>query len=407
VPTLPPDVSARYKKLAARGEKLKMSVRSSSTWILVSDQALYLGEPLERHPRSAITGIEIDRAGVGAGTLLFMAEAEPLARIDFQGSDRRLLLEVEKALAPRKKQVRILIEQDDYAPGETVRGHVEVEWPKAAPVRGIRISLIGTEDTTISISRGSGDDRSMTTYREQDTQVAEEWILLGGDGIGWFRSAKEALTTIFGTQTYPLLKAGRHRFPFKIKIPPDALPSYSGQHASVTYRIAAVVDVPLGFDRLYEGVLAVVEPRAAAVVPRTYEDDRPARGFFKKISADLRMGFEIRKVPYHYGERIRVRLRVENRSQKRIRRVRFSFFWMEYARAEGYDREQRKDVENFNIKFPDPSAEAHDYNLDIAVPAWPVPYQGRYSRVELWLSATLDIALAFDATLTVPIEIES
>jgi hypothetical protein len=406
VSDLPPAVSARYKSLAVRGEKLRKALRLETSWVLVTDRALYLGEPLERYSRDALTGIEFDRAGAGRGSMLFLAGAEPLTRIDFQGVERPLLAQIEKELAPRRKQVRILIDQDDFAPGETVRGHVEVEWPREAPVRGVRIGLIGTEDTEITVSRGSGHNRSRTTYAEHQTQVAEEWILFGGAGIGWFQAAKEALITILGTQTYPVLKAGKHRFPFKIRIPADALPSYSGRSASVKYRIYAVVDVPLGFDRVFEGVIAVVESRDATVIPRTTVDDRPARGFFKKISADLRMGFEIPRVPFHYGERIKVRLRVESRSRKRIRGARFTLFSMEYARAGGYDEECRKEIESFSIKFSDPEAESHDYVLDMAVPVWPVPFEGRYSRVELWFSATLDIALALDATLTVPIEIE-
>jgi len=403
---LPPDVESRYRELADRGEKLKTSARTSSTWVLLSDRALYLGDPLERYARRDITGIEFDRAGSGPGAMFFMSGSDVLARIDFEGPDRALLIPIEKALAPRRKLVRLLLDQEDYAPGETVRGHVEVEWPKASPVRGIRVGLVGTEETEIQISRGSGKNQSTTTYSEVDTQIAEEWILFGGERIGWLQAAKEALTSLFRRQGYEVLSAGRHRFPFKIVLPETALPSYEGTHATVKYRLYAVVDVPLGFDRLFEGVLTVVDPRERTVVPRTYEDERRAKGLLRKLSADLRMGFKITKAPYRFGETLQIRLRVENQSKKRIRSASFQLSAVEVARAQGYERETTSDVNTLVLKFPDPASENHDYQLNLPVPAWPIPYLGRHSRVDLWLSATLDVALGFNATISVPIEIE-
>jgi hypothetical protein len=129
-------------------------------------------------------------------------------------------------------------------------------------------------------------------------------------------------------------------------------------------------------------VIAVVEPRESMVVPGAYVSDRPAKGLMKPISADLRMGFQISPVPFHYGESLKVRLRVENRSKKRIRAARISLSSVENARADDYQRQTRKDLRNFTLKFPDPSAESQDYGFEIAIPAWPVPFAGRYSRVD-------------------------
>jgi sporulation-control protein spo0M len=399
---VPASIAPRYKELAVRGEKVKKVVRTSATWVLLTDQALYCGEPLQRYRRADITGIEFDRAGAEPGTMFFMSGSEPLARIDFAGSDRALLGQVEQAFLPRKKVVRLLVEQDDFAPGEMVHGIVEVDWPKTAPVRGIRVGLVGTEETEISVSY----QKSSTTFSEMDPQISEEWILFGGDRIGWGRAAGEALRAIFRKTNHPELAAGRHRFPFEIKLPADALPSYEGTHSKVKYRLYAVIDVPLGFDRIFEGILAVVEPREAKVVPVSYVSDQPAKGLMKSITADLRMGFQIRQVPYHYGENLNVRLRVENRSGKRIRAARIALSAVEDARADDYNRRIRTDLRNFALKFPDPAAESQDYAFDIAIPAWPVPFVGRYSRVDLWLSATLDIAWALNATIDVPLQIE-
>jgi arrestin (S-antigen)-like protein len=337
---------------------------------------------------------------------MFMAGSDVLARVDFSGQDRPLLLQIEKGLSPRKRVVRLFTEQDNYAPGEIVRGHVEVDWPKAAPVRGVRVGLYGTEEAEVTVTRGSGNDRTSTTYREVETQVAEEWILFGGDRIGWGQAAAEALRAIFRKQDYPELAAGRHRFPFEFALPDDALPTFRGDHATVDYRLYAVVDIPLGFDQVFNGSLTVVESRQANVVPGTHVGDQTAEGLFKSLSADLRMGFQISRVPYHYGESLKARLRVENRSKKRIKAARISLSSVEHARAGGYDRDTRTDLRKFTVNFSDPGAESHDYDFDIPIPAWPVPFAGRYSRVDLWLSATLVVARGFNATIEVPLEIE-
>src|SRR6185436_847915 len=147
--------------------------------------------------------------------------------------------------------------------------------------------------------------------------------------------------------------------------------------------------------------------RETTVVPVSFVSDQPAKGLLKPITADLRMGFQISPVDYHYGENLKVRLRVENRSGKRIRAARINLSAVEAARAGNYNRQKRSDLRSFTLKFSDPDAESQDYAFDIAVPAWPVPFVGRYSRVDLWLSATLDIARALNATLDVPLEIRS
>jgi hypothetical protein len=398
---VPSAVAPRYKDLAVRGEKVQGVFQTSRSWTLLTDRALYCGDPLERVRRADITGIEFDRAGSGTGTMLFLSGSEPIARIDFSAVERPVLARLEKAFQPRKKVVRLFVDRDAWAPGETVSGTVEVDWPRSSPVRGIRVGLVGTEETSVTVS----DGESSNTTRELDFQIAEEWILFGGERVGWSRAAGEALRAIFRKTNYPELEAGRHRFPFEIKLPEDALPSYAGTHAEVKYRLYTVVDVPLGFDRVFEGVLAVVEPRETTVVPVSFVSDQPAKGLLKPITADLRMGFQISPVDYHYGENLKVRLRVENRSGKRIRAARINLSAVEAARAGNYNRQKRSDLRSFTLKFSQPDAESQDYAFDIAIPAWPVPFVGRYSRVDLWLSATLDIARAMNTTLDVPLEI--
>jgi hypothetical protein len=402
---LPAPLAEQFQSLCARGEKLKRTIRTSSSWILLTDRALYHGDPLERVSREDVTGIEFDRAGAGPGSMFFMSDSTPLARIDFAGRDRAPLLDLEKAMAPRKRLVRLFLGQGDYAPGERVSGHVEIDWPTPSPVRGVRVGLVGTEATEITVTSGFGDHKSSTAYDEQDTLVAEEWVLFGGDRVDWVEAARETLSSLFGAQKHPVLPAGRHRFPFEIALPGDALPSYEGSHATVRYRLYAVVDVPLGFDRVFEGALTVVESREARIAARSTEADRRAQGFWKKLSADLTMGIQIKSSPYHYGEKLKVRLRVENESAKKIRSARLVLSAVESARAGQHNRDTTTELSNLVLKFTDPGAQNHDYEFTLPVPAWPIPFAGRYSRVDFWVSATLDVARGFDETLAVPIEL--
>jgi hypothetical protein len=307
---------------------------------------------------------------------------------------------------PRRREIRVLLDRDEYTPGQTVRGHVEVDWPRPRAVRGVRLALVGAEETRISVSRGSGKNRRTVTYTERDEIIAEEIILFGGPAVGDLQAVGEAFRRLVKPLDYPLLPAGRHRYEFDFRLPDDAPPSFEGSHARVAYELSARVDVPLGRDLSFEGLLPVVNPATLRIAPYRARGARPAEGFLRAFRAELGLDLELEGCRLLPGERLEGRLLVRNRSRKRIRGAGISLLGVERAEAAGHEREETFEIAKGYLPAPDPAAESQDILFGIRLEPCPVPYAGRYSRVDLVFAAELDIAMAFDARIEIPLEIE-
>lgn len=357
--------------------------------------SLYVGE--RRIRRDDVTGIEFDRRG----TLLFTGAEGVLARVDFRPAERRPLAAIAKALAPRRKSLGLFLDREAYRPGDTVRGHLELHWPKAAPVRGVRVGLYGAERTRITVSSGSGKHRSSRTYREEHTLISSEFEVFGGPPVGWWRATGEALKRLMGATDHPILTAGRHRWDFEFELPGDALPSFDGGHADVGYELYAQVDIPLGFDLTTEGVVFVGLAEGAEIAALKGRVER-SRGFLK---ADVDMKVVVEACRLEVGERLRGSIFVRNHSSKRIRGATIRLLALEEAQAEGRSRDVEHELNAGYLPAPDPASPEQDITFEIPVNG-PFPYRGRHSRLDYALEASLDTALGFDTTLRIPLETE-
>lgn len=302
-------------------------------------------------------------------------------------------------------KIRLYLDRDAYAPGETVRGRVEFDWPRARRVRGVRVALTGAEETVIRVSRGTGKNRRTHTYSETNPIVGEELILFGGPGVGTLKAMGEALTELFGSLDYPVLKAGRHKYPFEFALPPEALPSFEGTYATVSYRIDARVDVPAAVDMSFEGDVVVVPPRGLSIAPYKGKGRAAGGGLLKAFRADLDLDLRFDGCRLEPGARLEGRLLVRNRSGKKLRGATISLVGVEYAEAEGYEREDTFEVASGYLRAPDPAAPVQDVTFGIKLDPCPAPYAGRHSQVDLRLVAELDVALGFDAKVEIPLEI--
>ncbi len=358
--------------------------------------SLYIGE--RRLSRREVTGIEFDRRGA-RGALIFTGNDGVLARVDFLPAERRALLAIEKALAPRKKSLGLYLDRETYRPGDAVRGHVELSWPRTSPVRGVRVGFVGAESTRITVSSGTGKNRRSTTYREHRALVSREVDLFGGPPVGWWRATGEALNRILGVEDYPRLTAGRHRWDFEFHLPADALPSFEGTHAEVSYTIYAQVDVPLGFDLTSEGEVPVGIPEGAATAALKGRVDRSA-GF---LQADVDMKVYVDPCPLEVGERLKGRITVRNHSSKRIRGATIRLLGLEEAHAEGRTRDVEHEFNKGYLPSPDPSGAQQDITFEIPING-PFPYRGRHSRLDYAVEASLDTALGVDTTVRFPLE---
>ncbi len=306
---------------------------------------------------------------------------------------------------PTRRSLRLLLDRDSYAPGETVRGTVELLLPKPLRTRGIRVYLVGTEETEITVSRGSGRNRTSTTYRSQSGILSRGFVLFGGQPVGMMKALGEAIESLTHSLVYPLLPAGRHEYPFEFELPDDALPTWSGTHATVAYSIRAEVDVPVGPDLRFNGGLYVIPPESWTIAPGRRAERHVPGGLLASLQADVSTDFEFNGCPLGWKERLEGRLLVRNRSSKKIRGATISLLSVEHAEARGCVRNTTSVVLTGFFKTPDPAAAAHDITFGFVLDPSLAPYQGSNSRVVYWLQAELDIKFAGDPMIQVPLEI--
>jgi len=307
--------------------------------------------------------------------------------------------------AARRKALKLLLERESYAPGETVRGTVVLTLPKPLRTRGVRVYLEGSEETRISVTRGSGKDRRTVTYTSEDSIISQGFVLFGGQGVGTLKAVGETLKSMTGVLDYPLLAAGKYEYPFEFELPGDALPSWSGTHATVAYSLRAEVDVPVGLDLQFKGVLYVISPESWSIAPARRAERHVPGGLFGAFQADVSMEFEFKGCPLQWRERLEGRLHVKNRSPKKIRGATISLLAVEHAEADGYVRDTTSAVLEGFFKTPNPAGAEHEVTFGFVLDPGLAPYQGAHSRVVYWLQAELDIKLAGDPVIRLPLEI--
>jgi hypothetical protein len=309
-------------------------------------------------------------------------------------------------MAPGPRALQVLLEQQSYTAGETVRGTVELLLAKPLKTRGVRIYLTGSEETWIRVSRGIGENETTTTYRSSRTIVNQGLTLFGGNPVGPLQALGETLESVARSLPYPLLPAGRHRYPFQLTLPEDALPTWSGEHAKVAYSIQAEVDVPVGRDLRFDGILYVIAPDTWSIIPARRSERHLPGGLLGAFQADVSMEFEFRGCPLRWKERLEGKLRIRNRSQKKIRAATISLLSVESAEANGHTRDTTTTVLSGFFKTPDPSAPEHEIRFGFVLDPVLTPFQGASSRVVYWLEAELDVKFASDPVIRLPLDLE-
>ena len=270
------------------------------------------------------------------------------------------------------REIRVELPRDSYYTGEVVEGAVVVEATSEVPSRGLYVDFIGREET--KIERGSGKDRHV--YRSSRDLVA--WRLpLGAEG-----------------RVLP----GTHRHPFRFQIPPEALPSYQGPHASVAYRLTARLDVPLWLDTVWNGEVFVFYDRGSV---RTFQ--RPVR--FRSGGDGPEVYVELDGDRFFARELMGCRITLLRVGGARVRRVYTRLLGGEWAKADGteettwtYRHEVSVPIEAIRIGTP--------FAFEIPIPGdVQSSYRGTYSYCSYVLQVALDIAWGFDIVAQTPIVI--
>lgn len=270
--------------------------------------------------------------------------------------------------------IRVRLPRNAYYTGEVVEGEVEVETTREAPCNGLYLDFAGSEKT--EITRGSGEDSH--TYRSSGDLVA--WRLpLRGPGP---------------------IPPGAYRFPFRFQVPFDALPSYQGRHANVSYALTARLDVPLWLDTVWTGEVFVFYDR-----PSVRHVARPVRFRSGDAGSGPEVYVELDGDRFFARELIGCRITLTRLGDARVRRVYVRLLGQEWARADG----QEEFADTYRHEVPIPSEAVRlgiPFEFEIPIPAdVPSSYRGVHSYHSFALEVHLDVAWATDIVARTPIVI--
>jgi Arrestin (or S-antigen), N-terminal domain len=270
------------------------------------------------------------------------------------------------------RSIAVELPRSAYYTGDVIEGTVVVETTSEVSTRGLYVDFSGTEET--KITRGSGEHSR--TYKS--SAVFVHWRLpLRGEGS---------------------LPAGNHRFPFGFQIPIQALPSYAGKHANVTYLLAARLDVPLWPDAVWTSEIFVFYDRPSV---RTYA--QPVR--FRSGGQGPEVYVELDGDRFFARELIGCRITLLRTGDVRIRRVFTRLLGGDWARADG--QEETTETHRYEVSVPRERIRVGvPFTFEIPIPAdVPSSYHGTYSYHGYVLQVGLDIAWGFDIVAQTPIVI--
>jgi hypothetical protein len=269
---------------------------------------------------------------------------------------------------------RIIVQVDKpfYLPGQRIQGQVQLNFKDPTKIRSLEISFQGTED--VHFTTGAG--KSSRTYKATNPMVST--------GL-----------KLSGEATVP---AGSTNFPFTFDIPPDALPSYVGKCANVTWMLSARGDVPWGGDLKQDVSPIVVNNFYRPAVPVAFENT--------EVSPRIRL--ELTSNVYQPEETIEGKLVLLDAGN--IRAVRLQLFQTEHVTGKG----TMMGISNGNKAESMKIGEVLEWPRDNLLAAREVPfriplspmgscsYSGKYSSIVWSLDATLDIPHHGDIHLSAP-----
>ncbi|KAF0245454.1 MAG: hypothetical protein FD180_1573 [Planctomycetota bacterium] len=310
-------------------------------------------------------------------------EAVPVAALPMalpvDAPSRRKPLPPRPGRVPASGAFDLFLDQPAAFPGSNLTGVLRLHWPKEKPVRGVRLYWTGREQTRITV--GSG--KHQRTYREDHAWASYRIGFFGApDPLGFIGSVGDAMSSA----KHPVLKAGTWEYPFEFQVPAGAPAEYQGTHATVTWALEALVDIPRAFDLTARYPIRVI-PQGPATMPA--REGRSDGSVF--VRAWLNGG------NVGPGATVTGSFRVGNPSGKTIRWVNVRVLRLENAAAKGHTR-QAETVESA-IRFAGSQVRDMDVPFEIRLPPSFCPWTGRFSRLSYLVEVALDVAWAFDVNV--------
>jgi len=268
---------------------------------------------------------------------------------------------------------RLETDKQYYSPGEILNGIVHVELERGVKIRHLDVKLQGREKVTI------------------DPPVAMAPVAHKAH----YSSTNEMLNLALRFLDNAVLAPGEMKIPFQFQLPPNALPSFIGRYADVTWKLSATMDIPWRSD-LSETVYLRIWT-STSEPPALVELENPERS--PKLNLKLTTNI------YQPGENVRGQLTLLETGN--LRSVRVELVQTEDSTALGVftsaHRTANRTIQGFQLMREQftvgPPLEFH-----LTVPADSTSsYKGEYSMVYWNVLTTLDIPYSNDVQLCEPI----
>jgi hypothetical protein len=277
-----------------------------------------------------------------------------------------------------------------YITGEIIKGIVRLKLDKTVKARAVKLEIFGLEETRIYRRGMYSDTRSIKisyTYHDKN-YFLKSYIILH---CPQYDNDLE-------------LGPGNYAFRFEYKIPENALPSYMGRNASVSYKLVARVDVPWWLDVVEKRSIFVFRNREdlkSLTVPVKFTSDNFMDGISKKPC----FGVELSKAGFLVGETIEGKVFLYNIADSKLRKIYVRLLGEELATAEGQQETKINYKQEIEIPVDDiMEGIAKVFFLQIPKNA-PSNYEGLISNFSWGVEVGLDIPFGFDVKAFYPIEV--
>ncbi len=307
-------------------------------------------------------------------------------------------------------EILIHLNKTDFIGGETIEGELELKIDTAIPVRGVRVLFHGFERSYWTTGSGrvrtSVSGRNRAIHSETRDLFKQDVTLFGDPPLETAALISDSFSGLFSSGHYRTLEPGSYRYPFSCKLPERLPGDYEddADRTKIAYLVKGYVDIPLKVDVQQTVPLTMHEAfdestaqavSAAGDKEFAFSGEAPV-----KLSASLDQNLHLP------GDTVNCKLRVKNKSKKKIKGVIATLQKTETLSAKGATSTKTQDVHSARYgKTTVAAGKTADIELDFTIPnnLYPTILSGELVKVEYKIDFRLDIPWAVDLHVAVPI----
>jgi hypothetical protein len=304
-----------------------------------------------------------------------------------------------------KENLEISLDKTEYQAGETVRGTLVIAVDdNDIKARSLRFIAEGKEETnfTKTETETSYDENGNSTTSEKDVTYSDSNIFFSTN-LAHFLLKGNNPSLITNTDNNIIIHQGSSEISFEFLLPENAISSYNGRAASITYEVKATIDKKLRSDTNtslnFDVISTINEKNNYSTNSSIYSTSNNNTGLYLKLV--------LTKNIYNKGDTIDGIIIIENpklnSTSTTMRNIKIKLIGTEYATASGksettmiytYDSEIVNCKENeetpFEIKIPE------DVNKS---------YRSKLSEIYWEIKAIVDISSEKDIAVVSRIDI--